>query len=116
MKIIINVWSLPIPDDKTIIYDEKQNVCLLEGKPVKTDVKTDMQVILDCLAGAPLEMSMPVMDGWGCRIEIEKDGSVREYKFSNSFPKGFDKVLSTISKLPRYNEPSKEWKRMRKYF
>ena len=116
MKITIEVYSLPIPDDNTIIYDDEQNLCLLNDKSVKTDVKRDMQTILDVLAGAPREMSMPVMDGGGCRIKIEKNGETRVYRYSNSYPKGFNKVWETIGGLPGFNKPSKELKKFLKNF
>ncbi len=116
MKVTIEVWSALSFEDKTIIYDDEQNLCLLNGNPAKTDVKRDMQVILDCLAGAPLNLSMPVIDGGGCKITIENSGENRVYRYSNSYPKGFNKVWETLERLPRYNEPSKELKKFLKNF
>lgn len=101
MKITIEENSFFSPKS-TIVFDDEKDICLVDNVPFITDVKKDMQVILDCLCGAPLKMvDDGVLDGVSYVIKIEKNNETREYVFVNKFPQGFNNVFDIIGRLEK---------------
>ena len=98
MQLIIKEISLW--DSDVFVFDEEQNICLVNNERKNIEVPQTIQGLLNILCGASTTMvDNSVIDGTTFQIEIIKEGKKREYLFKNSFPKNFSKFIRILGGL-----------------